>query len=44
MSKNPMVIEFLSTVFRSARFRAYALRVQAKRIIEQDREASGRAK
>jgi len=36
-----MLIEFLSTVFRSARFRAYALLAQAKRIIDADRAARG---
>jgi len=34
--------DFISKIFRSARFRRYALKVQAKRIIQSDREAAGR--
>ena len=38
------MIEFINQIFRSARFRRYAMKVQAKRIVKQDRESTGRLK
>lgn len=33
--------EYILAIFRSARFRRYALKVQCKRLIKGDREARG---